>query len=90
MRWDELPQGVVVHPYLMNDNGSESSDLAFPISFSSTGRVITNKSHLTLWVYAYNPQDPSVANNRDMWRFIRLYPNTGRTVVARAIADLPD
>ena len=90
MRWDPLPRGMMIHTKFINDNGTDSSKDALPITFKPTGRVVTTQSYLTLKLYAYDPDDPKQASDRSRWRFIRIYPNTGRSFIAKTVAELPD
>jgi type II secretory pathway pseudopilin PulG len=84
--WNKLPTGVVVCPYRINNDGSESTTPAFPILFNSLGRALFTPAYVTLKIYATTEDGTAIP---DMVRYLRVFRNTGRVYAARKIADLP-
>ena len=82
MRWSALPKGAVVYPQRAVD---DTSKLSLPISFLPTGRGNFSADRITIKIC--DAKDP---NNEQWWRFVRVYRNTGRVVVARTVAELDD
>jgi len=83
-RWDRLPDNVEVCP----KDAVNGTRLVFPILFTSVGRArFTNDSaNDSVTIKVRDKEEP---NNKDLWRFIRVYRNTGRTVVAKELSALP-
>jgi prepilin-type N-terminal cleavage/methylation domain-containing protein len=85
-RWTQLPDGIVVSPYRIDDDGKESTTPVFPIVFKSTGRAAFSPAYITLKVYVKN-DDGTI--DESAGRFLRVFRNTGRVFSGLTIADLP-
>jgi hypothetical protein len=80
--WAPLPQGVSV-----DIKDAVTDEAVWPITFSSSGRAVLpgNASYATIRITSSDAPD-----NPNHWRYIRIYRNTGRTVMARSLNELPD
>ena len=80
--WDKLPEGAAVSPF----DAKVPTRRVLPVAFTKKGRASFSNADGYVTVKVYSKEEP---NNEDLWRFVRLYGNTGRTAVARKMSDLP-
>lgn len=81
VNWTNMPKGISVSIY----DAVYTNRRVLPLMFDSTGKAtFTNADgYITLKLYATeSPSDQSA------WRFLRVWKNTGRTRIARTIAEL--
>jgi prepilin-type N-terminal cleavage/methylation domain-containing protein len=83
-RWTALPDDVEV----CAKDPVTGNELVFPITFTRLGRArfSGDSTHDYITIKIRDKEEPE---NQDMWRFVRLYRNTGRTVIARKLSELP-
>ncbi len=87
-RWDALPENVEVCPKNATAEDSFGDRVVFPVMFSNVGRArfASDSANDSITIKVRDKEEPG---NRDMWRFIRIYRNTGRATMARKYSDLP-
>lgn len=80
--WSKLPQGAVVSPF----DAKVPARRVFPVAFTNKGRASFSNADGYVTIKIYSREEPE---NEDLWRFVRLYCNSGRTATARKLSDLP-
>ncbi len=79
--WDQVPDGAVISPY----DAVVPTRRVFPIVFTNKGRAKFANADGYITFKIYSRDDPT---NEAMWRYVRLYANSGRTAAAHTLDDL--
>jgi len=82
--WNKLPEGAVVSPF----DAKVATRRVFPVAFTKKGRASFSNADGYITIRIYSREKPE---DEDLWRFVRLYCNSGRTAAGRKenFPDLP-
>jgi len=83
--WSGVTPGLAIYPWQVDDGGSDTARVAFPIVFSPVGRLVTTQpiDHINLKIY-----DREIPTDQMRWRYVRIYRNTGRIFVGRTLSEM--